>query len=205
MIFNVVAVLLVGLALVLQEFMPVIEIAHGARAPIAPVMFFAVALTVPFPVMLLCAFGLGLVWDARYLVSPSTHADRLATEVDWESLGITRFESDADLTLGYSILLFGLLGSLMQGVRPLFRRGRWELPVIMTGLLTMVWMLAEYLLINLLREGFVFPNEIWLKVVTASLLAMLLAPLMLLVLYNLAVWADYRIRYDGLGFRRYGI
>lgn len=205
MIFNVVAILLVGVALILQEFMPAIELAHGARVPIAPVMFFAVALTVPFPVMLLTAFGLGLVWDARYLVSPSVQADKVAANVDWESLGITRFESEVDLTLGYSILLFGLLGSLMQGVRPLFRKGRWELPVIMAGLLTMVWLLAEYLLINLLRGDFWFPQEIWLKVVTASLLAMLVAPLMLLVLYNLAVWADYRIRYDGLGFRRYGI
>jgi hypothetical protein len=32
------------------------------------------------------------------------------------------------LPFGISIVLFGMLGTLMQGIRPLFKRGRLELP-----------------------------------------------------------------------------
>ena len=54
--------------------------------------------------MLLLALATGFAWDARYFVP----------------LG-----QDSELVFGLTILLYGLAGSFIQGVRPLFRRGRW--------------------------------------------------------------------------------
>ena len=109
---------------------------------------------------------------------------------------------EVDLPFGYTIFLYGLLGSLMQGVRPLFRRGRWELPSIMIGFATLLLLLFEYLFINFRRGEFFFPVEVWHKILSSALLSMLVAPLVFLLLYRLAASAGYRIRYEGLARRR---
>ncbi|HPZ98709.1 MAG TPA: hypothetical protein PLT93_11255, partial [Phycisphaerae bacterium] len=60
---------------------------------------------------------------------------------------------------GFSIFLYALLGSLMHGIRPLFRRGRWELPVLMTGAGTFLLLTLDYLFINFRRAGFTNTNR----------------------------------------------
>ena len=144
MIFCLMLLSLLGLSFVVQEFLPAISWAYQSRLMLVPVVFFAGAVSVPFPMMLAFAFFTGFVWDARHLVI----TPQVQSFLD-PAAGAT-----ANPTFGYSIVLYALLGSLMQGIRPLFRRGRWELPVLMTGVATALLLVIEYLWISFLRGGF---------------------------------------------------
>ena len=117
-------------------------------------------------------------------------------------IGASSGGAEVDLPFGYTIFLYGLLGSLMQGVRPLFRRGRWELPSIMIGVATLLLLFFEYIFINFRRGDFYFPVEVWHKILSSSLFSILIAPLVFLMLYRLARRSGYRIRYEGLSRRR---
>ncbi len=192
MIFYPVTFLLLLATFVVQEFIPGIPMAHYATLFLPPVFFFAASVAVPFPVMILLAFVTGTLWDARHMPvgAASRAAQSLMTGTD--ELSATGFG------LGISFFLFGVLGMFLQGVRPLFKRGRLEWPVVMVGFTTSLWLLAEYLVLTLGRGSFYFPPVIWTKIVTAALLAMLAAPLLFLLLYMLAGLSRYEIRYEGL-------
>jgi hypothetical protein len=198
MIFSLLLFLLICISMVLQEFIPTIEMVHHGRLLLVPVVFLSSSITVPYPVMLALALAAGLMWDARNVVMVEGAAPGLDSYTDGEI--VTAME--VDLPFGYTIFLYGLLGSLMQGVRPLFRRGRWELPSVMIGFATLLLLLFEYLFINFRRGDFYFPAEIWHKIVSSALLSMLVAPLVFLLLYRLAAGSGYRIRYEGLARRR---
>jgi len=178
-----------------QEFLPGVPWAYDARLLLVPVFFFACAAAVPFPLMLLFAFATGFVWDARHLVIDNAPA---AEQV---------FASAASLdatspSFGYSILLYGLLGSLMQGIRPLFRRGRWELPVLMCGVGITLLLTLEHLWFCFLRGQFFFPEEMWLHIGTTTLLSTMISPVIFLFVHHLSRLAGYQIRYDGLELKR---
>ncbi len=183
MIYNLSLVLLFAVAFVTQEFMPEVVWGYRAKVLAVPLVFFSTAVTVSYPLMLFYAFIVGLVWDARFVVPPITGDNGVVV---------------TDVALGYSILLLGLTGSLMQGIRPLFSKGRWELPVIMTGVATATLMTLEYLLVNFMRGGFVFPREVWSKILASSLLTMIGAPLLFFLLYRIAKATGYKIRTEGL-------
>ncbi len=184
MIYSALLFLMLCLAFVVQECVPDIDWAYRATIMLVPLVFFSGAATVPFPYMLVLAFVTGFLWDARHVL-PAGAGDSAA----------------ADVSFGYSILLYGLLGSLMQGIRPLFRRGRWELPVLFTGVATFLLLTIEYLLINFMRGGFEFPRDVWFKIITTALLTMAASPLLFFTLYRAANASGYRIRYDGLAYR----
>ncbi|MFT4548940.1 MAG: hypothetical protein ACI9UA_006278 [Pseudoalteromonas tetraodonis] len=186
--FNLATFLIVFLALVIQELILPLNWAHGAFLFIAAAAFFCCAISVPFPVMLGLAFFTGLIWDGLHVIIPS--------EVELSNPQAAL----KDIKFGYSILLFGVLGGFMQGVRPLFRRGRWELPIIMTGVGTFLFLLIQYLLVNFTLGGLVFPERIWFKLMATALLSMLISPLVFFILHRLAIMTDYQIRYEG--FRR---
>jgi hypothetical protein len=169
--------------------------AYEARLLLVPVVFFACAVALRFPVMLLFAFATGLVWDARHLV------------IDSASAGEQVFNAAPSLeaaspSFGYSILLYGLLGSLMQGIRPLFRRGRWELPVLMCGLGTALLLTFEHLWFCFLRGRFFFSEAVWLHIGTTALLSMMISPVIFLLVHKLSRLSGYQIRYDGLELKR---
>jgi hypothetical protein len=189
--------LALGLALsfLAQEFLPAVPWAYEARLLLVPVFFFACAVALRFPVMLLFAFATGLVWDARHLV------------IDSASAGEQVFNAAPSLeaaspSFGYSILLYGLLGSLMQGIRPLFRRGRWELPVLMCGLGTALLLTFEHLWFCFLRGRFFFSEAVWLHIGTTALLSMMISPVIFLLVHKLSRLSGYQIRYDGLELKR---
>lgn len=165
-------------ALRLHDLVPTFSWAYDARLMLFPIVFYACAVIVPFPIMLLFAFITGLIWDGRYAV-------------------ITGNEK-IDLEFGYSILLFALMGSFMQGIRPMFRRGRWELPVLMVGIATMSHLIVEYLFINFKRGEFYFPKEVWYRIWTSALLSVLVAPFLFIGLHWLAKRTNFKIRYEGL-------
>ena len=192
MLFHPISIILLLLTFMVQEFIPGLEIAQFATLFLPAVFFFSASVAAPFSMMLVLAFMTGFIWDARHLPGVV------------ESLSGAELELGAGthpLPVGLSIVLFGMLGTLLQGIRPLFKRGRLELPVLMVGLATFVWLLAQYLIITFLRGSLQFPAGVWSKMITDSLLAMLAAPLIFLLLYSLARLSSYEIKYEGLRYR----
>jgi RsiW-degrading membrane proteinase PrsW (M82 family) len=90
----------------------------------------------------------------------------------------------------------------MQGIRPLFRRGRWELPVLMCGVGTALLLTLEHLWFCFLRGHFFFPEELWLHIGTTALLSMMVSPVIFLFVHTLSRLSGYQIRYDGLDLKR---
>ena len=204
-IYNLLVFVLLVLTFGMQEFIPPIEFAQQARLLLPPVFFFSSALSVPFPVMLCFAVFTGFVWDARHLpYKPERTKDPVATELVANDLSERGGTSSGDLPFGYSTFLFGVMGTVMQGIRPLFKRGRWEMPVIMVGLATFAWLSIEFLLMSFLRGSFLFPHGMWTKMITQSLLAMLVSPVILFLLHTFARTLHYEVRQEGLTYRFYG-
>lgn len=205
MLFNLTVIVLMALAFALEEFIPAIPLAQNARLFIAPVFFFCASVAVPFPIMLILAFMTGMLWDARYLQINVT--DEMAEALAGfggaaSAAGYNQaMSSGMDLRFGSSIIVFGVIGLAMQGIRPLFRRVRWELPVLMVGLVTAFWLSSQYLLITFLRGELFFPFPVLSKLITTTLMAMLLAPLIFLSLHMLARLTNYEIKYEGLRYR----
>ena len=140
MIFTFLMFMLIAFSMIVQEFIPSMDFVHHGRLLLVPVVFLACSVTVPYPVMLLLALFAGLLWDARNVVmvqNPNVLLDSVADQTV-----VTGME--VDLPFGFTIFLYGLLGSLMQGIRPLFRRGRWELPSVMIGIATLLMLVIEY-------------------------------------------------------------
>ncbi|MDI1313556.1 hypothetical protein [Prosthecobacter sp.] len=200
MLFHPISIILLLLTFMVQEFIPGLEIAQYATLFLPAVFFFSASVASPFSMMLLLAFVTGFLWDARHLPGVmeglSGAEDVFGTGADVE-LGAGSYP----LPFGLSIVLFGMLGTLLQGIRPLFKRGRLELPVLMVGLAIFVWLLSQYLIITFLRGSLQFPAGVWSKMITDSLLAMLAAPLIFLLLYSLARLSSYEIKYEGLRYR----
>ena len=194
LVFCGILFVLLGLSFVAQEFLPSVSWAYQSRLFIVPVVFLASAVAVPFPVMLAFAFFTGLIWDARHLT--------IWTSLPDESVYGVAHQQMANPHFGFSIVLYGLMGSLMQGIRPLFRRGRYELPVLMTGVATGLLLTIEYLFISFLRGSFDFSRDMWFNIGTTSMLAMMISPAMFLIIHWLSRLSGYQMRFDGLKSRR---
>lgn len=202
-LFSVLVFGLTGLAFLVQEMLPSIPWAYDAVLCLVPVVFFSGAITVPYPVMLLLAFFVGSVSDARHVIA-EVPAQELVTMLGGDDAvhqAPRASHASSHLSFGYSIFLYGLLGSLMQGIRPLFRRGRWELPVLMTGIATFLLLLLTYLVMEFRSGDFAFPANVWYYMLSSSLLSMVVAPVMFLLLYRLSRAANYQIRFEGLSYR----
>lgn len=204
-LFNIVVFILLTLAFGVQEFIPAIEFAQQARVLLPPVFFFAASLSVSFPMMLFFALFTGLLWDARHLPYKEDKSPvQKVLDLSMQNSQDINHGGNVKLHVGYSIFLFGAAGTLMQGIRPLFKRGRWELPVIMIGIATFLWLLVEFLLISFLRGSFEFHPGLWTKLGTNTLLAMLVSPPLLFVLHMLARVLNYEVRNESLVYRIYG-
>ena len=105
MIFNLATFGIVFVALIIQQFISPIEAAYGGFVFVVAAAFFCCAISVPFPVMLGLAFFTGLMWDSLHVVIPPEG------EISNPQAALK------DIKFGYSILLFGGLGALMQGLR----------------------------------------------------------------------------------------
>jgi hypothetical protein len=183
--FAPVMVLLLGLTFVVQEFLApwAIDTWFGPAEIflfLPWVFFFALALAVPFPLMLGFAFLAGFGWDAR-----------------WQVPG------DApDLPFGTSVLLFAMFGSVLQGVRPLFRRGNWVLPVAMVGLAVLCQLVIQDLFLSFRRGHFEFSAELWLTLLGSSLAAMTLSPVLFWLNSRIARKCGYQLEIEQFTFRR---
>jgi hypothetical protein len=178
-------------AIVLQQFMPAIEGLYDARILIVPLVFLCSSVTVSMGSMLVLAFICGFLWDAQHL--PGVVAD----------LGNTVYTRPAEmLRFGYSIVLYASMGFLMQGIRPLFREGKWHVSALLTGVAIFLYLFAEFMLITFVRGEFILTRGIMLKISFCALLTMLFSPLVFWVLFKFAALFNHTIRYDGLKTRR---
>jgi len=200
MVFYPVTIILLLLTFVVQEFVPGIDMAHHATLLLPPVFFFTAAVAVPFPMMLMLAFITGFLWDARHLPGASPAIESSSDSLISAAMAAPEIVSGSGFGLGISIIIFALLGTFLQGVRPLFKRGRVELPVLLVGFTTFVWLLLEYMMQTFLRGSLFFPTAVWTKMITDTMLAMLASPLLFLMLYSLAGLSRYEIKYDGLKY-----
>ncbi|GAA5495639.1 hypothetical protein SAMN02745181_2356 [Rubritalea squalenifaciens DSM 18772] len=181
---------LVLAACILQQFLPAITALYDARILLLPLVFLCCAVTVSFSPMLVLAFICGFLWDAQNSLGPHGGDPEIyKTPVD-------------TIHFGYSIILYGLMGVLMQGIQPLFRRGIWQVSAILTGIAIFLYLLAEYLLINFIRGEFIFPARVFYQIWITAALTMICSPFVFALLFKLAKAFNHVISYDGLK-RRY--
>jgi hypothetical protein len=150
------------IGLVVQHFAGVVP-GFGSQILLLPAVFLCGAAALPVWSMLGLAFVAGLMWD---------------------SLNFIPVEGRADFPFGGTIVLYAGMGALMNGLRPLYLRGWWQIHAITTGLLTSVLVLVEFLIITFRREPFalIWPREIWQRVGGSGLVAMFLAIPLFLIL-----------------------
>ena len=117
MVYCIAILAIILISFPLQEFAPEFAWAFHSKVLLVHAVFFAAAVSVPFPVMLVYALIAGFIWECRYHMPIGSFT---------ESVSSTQFE----LPFGFTILIFGLLGLFIQGVRPFFRQGRWGLSLI---------------------------------------------------------------------------
>ena len=157
-------------ALCVQEFIPRLgENASYGIVLLFPVWFLCTAVTLPYPIMLGVSFFAGLLWDLRHTVDPGIGPAGDAIT------GATPF--------GMSILLFGLLGHLMHGVRPHYKKRQMGFPILLTGAGIFLFRLLEYLFLNFRRGNFQFPQPVFREMCSTALMSMILAPLIYFILW----------------------
>ena len=171
MIFFAVVLLSMFVAVILQHFIGPLPVIH-ARVLLMPIIVFYGSLALPVYGMLSITFIGGLMWDA---------------------LNTQYIDGAVEISAGWSIVLFAALGAIMNGFRPLFLRGRWEIHCLLTGVCTSVLVLAEYLMITIRRQPvhFILNDEVWWRIGGAGLVAAFLSPLIFFLFNYLAALTGY--------------
>jgi hypothetical protein len=164
MIFFVILLILTFLAQVVEFFIPPLDWMYNARIYIVPVIVFYGAMALPFPLVLALAGFAGFLLDA----------------VTVQALG-----PRVEISVGWSILLYAVLASIMHGLRPLFIRGRWEVHCLMSGVCTSSILLSQYLMIAFRRGSLFFNREAWWQIAGPGVIALLMAPLVFWILHSL--------------------
>ncbi|MGE9270759.1 MAG: hypothetical protein ACQKBU_08135, partial [Verrucomicrobiales bacterium] len=147
---------MVLIAVIAQQFLPAMPMLANSRILLVPLIFLCGAVTLPTPLMLALAFVCGFLTDAESTLGP--HGG---------DLGVYLYPTER-LRFGYSILLYGAMGFIMQGIQPLFRQGRWQVSTLLTGISVFIYLLTEYILINFIRGGFTFHRETFFKIAVIS-------------------------------------
>ncbi len=176
MIFFFVLLLLVLIAQIAEFFIPALPWLYNAHIYIVPVIVFYGAMALPFPLMLALVLYAGLLLDA------------LTVQVIGEKV---------ELSIGASILLYGVLAGIMHGLRPLFIRGRWEVHCILSGIGTSLIVLTQYLMITFRRGSLVFTPQICWQIAAPGLIAMAIAP----ILFWFLQWMGRMTAYSTLSER----
>lgn len=185
-LFSVVCLVLTSF--IFQQFMPAFHGLYDARILLVPLVFLCSSVTVSTGAMLILAFLCGFLWDAQHL--PGLSAQVEDNPVYSQPVEMLRF--------GYSIVLYAAMGFLMQGIRPLFREGKWHVSALLTGVAIFLYLFAEFMLITFVRGEFIVTRPVMMKITFCSLLTMLLSPIVFWILFKMATLFRHTIRYDGL-------
>jgi cell shape-determining protein MreD len=179
--YSLITILLLLAAFVVQQFLPAFTGIHNSHIYLVQLVFLCCAVTVGQRTMLLLAFIGGFFWDAQCWIGP--HGGDL--EVYSQQVESLRF--------GYSILLFGAMGFLMQGIQPLFKQGKWQFSALLSGIAVLLYLATEYAIINFVRGDFVLSRTTVLQMVFTALLTMLFSPLIFWLLFRIARACDHSI------------
>ena len=176
MIFFGVLLFSMFVAVIAEHFIGPLPVIH-ARVLLMPIIVFYGSLALPMSGMLAITFIGGLMWDA----------------LNTQSVGEKYIDGIVEISAGWSIVVFAALGAIMNGFRPMFLRGRWEIHCLLTGLCTSVLVLVEYLMITIRRQPvhFVFNDEVWWRIGGAGLVAAFLSPLIFFLFNYLAALTGY--------------
>jgi len=173
--------LLILLAVVLQQFLPAFQPLYNARIFLLLVVFLCISVTVPLPVVFIYALICGFLWDAQCALS----TDKLDLSVFPTTISSLRF--------GTSILLFGLAGAFMHGFQHLFIQGKWYVSSVIAGVATFIYNLVEYSLVDFIRGSFTVNRGVLQQIGYTSLFSALVAPLVFAALFLIARIADHQI------------
>jgi hypothetical protein len=179
--YSIIMILLLLAAFVAQQFVPAFTGLYFSRVLVVHLFFLCAAATVGSPLMLVLAFIGGFLWDAHSAIGP--HGGD--PEVYVQPVESMRF--------GASILLFAVMGYLMQGVRPLFQQGKWQVSAAVTGIALLIYLFVEFMLINFVRGEFVFRREIAGQILFSAGLSVLLSPLVFWMLFRISFWCGHPI------------
>lgn len=172
--YSAITILLLLAAFVVQQFLPSLTGLYQSRILLVQLVFLCCAVTVGPPTMLLLAFIGGFFWDAQCALGPHGGAPEIYTQ------------QVENLRFGYSILLFGAMGFLMQGIQPLFKQGKWQFSAMLSGIAVLLYLSAEYVIINFVRGEFVLTTPTMLQMAFTSILTMLFSPLVFWLLFRVA-------------------
>ncbi|MEO1844315.1 MAG: hypothetical protein ABGZ37_08555 [Akkermansiaceae bacterium] len=184
--YHVNLILMVITACILQQFSPAFEGLYEARVLMVPLVFLCAAVTVNVGPMLLLAFVCGFLWDAQHILGQ--HEVNTQVYVD----------SQADVRFGYSIVLYAMMGFIMQGIQPLFREGKWHVSALLSGVAIFLYLFVEYMFITFIRGDLILTHSLFLKITFTALMTMFLCPLVFWSLFRLAALFHHTIRYEGL-------
>lgn len=179
--YSLITILFLLAAFVVQQFMPAFTGIYHSRILLVQLVFLCAAVTVGPPTMLLLAFIGGFFWDAHCALGPHAGDPAIYTQ---------QVES---LRFGYSILLFGAMGFLMQGIQPLFKQGKWQFSALLSGIAIFLYLTAEYITINFVRGEFVLRTSTILQMLFTSLLTILFSPFIFWLLFHIAKLCDHSI------------
>ena len=179
--YSLITILLLLLAFVIQQFLPAFTALHDSRILLVQLVFLCCAVTVGQPTMLVLAFIGGFLWDAQCALSP--HGGD--PEVYIQQVESMRF--------GYSIVLFGGMGYLMQGLQPLFKQGKWQFSALLSGIAVFLYLACEYAIITIVRGGFTLTQSTLKQMAYTSLLTMLFSPIVFWLLFNIARLCNHSI------------
>jgi len=147
----------VFLALLLQQALPAVHVLHGARFVFVPLIFCMAAMALPFPLMLAAAFFTGFLCDLMYL----------------HVVG-----GRVEIALGCSIVFFVIYGSIANGLRPGYLQGHWWPLIPLAGGGTAAYLLMQFAMISLRREGFEFDAALVWRVLAPGCIASVFAPIL---------------------------
>lgn len=179
--YSIITILLLLFAFVVQQFLPAFTGLHDSRILLVQLVFLCCAVTVGPPTMLLLAFIGGFFWDAQCALGPHGGDPEVYTQ---------QVES---LRFGYSILLFGGMGFLMQGIQPLFKQGKWQFSALLTGIAVFLYLAAEYAIINFVRGDLVLSRMTVLQMAYTAILTMLVSPVIFWILFRIAKACQHSI------------
>jgi len=167
------------LGFVIQEFVPPMAFAAGARLFLAPVFFCYGACVLPYPLMLVLAIETGFFADfhALQIVPPVV----MPTDMDGGALAPNI--GSVEIAPGWSILLFVAIGSICQGVRELVLRGQWWWPPLLSAGSTVVYLAIQFAMITLRRfdtGGLYWSETVLWRILAPGLVASLLSLVLIL-------------------------
>jgi len=187
--YSIATVLLLLAAFVVQQFLPAFTGVYHSRILLVQLVFLCCAVTVGQPTMLALAFLGGFFWDAQCALGPhGGEPEVYAQKVE-------------NLRFGYSILLFGGMGVLMQGIQPWFKRGKWQFSAFLSGIAVLLYLSAEYAIINFVRGELVINAPTIKQILFSALLTMFFSPLVFWLLFRIAAFCNHSINPDA-GRRR---